>query len=60
MTTTQQIQEQEQIALDLHIERITLIVKIDELKQLLEEIDRNIKRAEANIYSLKVLENLEL
>jgi len=59
MTTTQQIQEQEQIALDLHIERITLIVKIDELKQLLEEINRNIKRAEVNIYSLKALETVK-
>ena len=59
MTTAQQIQEQEKIAMDLRIDRLNATTKIYALQGEIEEIDRNIKRAEANIYSLKVLENLE-
>ncbi|MFA7287612.1 MAG: hypothetical protein WC055_01915 [Melioribacteraceae bacterium] len=60
MTTTQQIQEQEKIAMDLQIDRLNVTAKIDELTREREEIDRNIKRAEVNIYSLKALETVKL
>lgn len=59
MTTTQQIQEQEKIAMDLRIDRLNINAKIHALQKDVEEIDRNIKRAEINIYSLKALETVK-
>jgi len=59
MTTTQQIQEQEKIAMDLQIDRLNVTAKIHALQKDVEEIDRNIKRAEVNIYSLKALETVK-
>jgi len=59
MTTKEQIQEQEKIAMDLRIDRLNANAKIHALQKDVEEIDRNIKRAELNIYSLKALETVK-
>jgi len=59
MTTTQQIQEQEQIVYDLHLEYLVINSKIRELQSQADEINRNKKRAELNIYSLKALETVK-
>lgn len=59
MTTKEQIQEQEKIAMDLHIDLLNVNAKIDALKNKADEIKRNIKRAEINIYSLKALETVK-